>query len=400
MFKNIKSKFPVFIKKPNLVFLDTAASALKVDDMIKAVNNCYSFEYSNIHRGVYDLSANLTNKFEKSRNNISDFILSPSYENIIFTKSATEAINLVAHSITQDFIKEGDEIVISHLEHHANIVPWHIAQKSHKFKLVPVEINDIGEINYKDLLEKINSRTKLISLTHMSNVTGAITDFEKINDIRKKFNIPLLIDGCQFTPHHELNIKELNPDFYVFSAHKLYGPSGLGILYMKDNWLESLEPYQGGGSMIENVNIADTTYAQGNQKFEAGTPPIAQVIGFSAAIDFLKSLDMKKVFSYESELHNYTLEKLKSINDFKIYGNSKNKGSLISFNIEGFHHNDVALLLNEKNIAIRSGHHCAQPLMKKLNINGSARASFGVYNNLEDADHFVESIKDIKNFIK
>jgi len=400
MFENIKSKFPVFIKKPNLVFLDTAASALKVDDMIKAVNNCYSFEYSNIHRGVYDLSAKLTQKFEDSRNNISDFILSPSYENIIFTKSATEAINLVANSITQDFIKEGDEIIISHLEHHANIVPWHIAQKLHKFKLVPVDINDIGEINYKDLLEKVNSKTKLISLTHMSNVTGAITDFEKINDIRNKFNIPLLIDGCQFTPHHELNIKELNPDFYVFSAHKLYGPSGLGILYMKDKWLEILGPYQGGGSMIENVNILETTYAQGNQKFEAGTPPIAQVIGFSAAIDFLKSLDMKKVFSYECELHDYTLEQLKSINDFKIYGNSKNKGSLISFNIEGLHHNDVALLLNQKNIAIRSGHHCAQPLMKKLNINGSARASFGVYNNKEDVDYFVESIKDIKNFIK
>ena len=299
MFENIKSKFPVFIKKPNLVFLDTAASALKVDDMIKAINNCYSFEYSNIHRGVYDLSANLTQKFEISRNNISDFILSPSYENIIFTKSATEAINLVANSITQDFIKEGDEIIISYLEHHANIVPWHIAQKLHKFKLIPVDINDIGEINYKDLLEKVNYRTKLISLTHMSNVTGAITDFEKINDIRKEFNIPLLIDGCQFTPHHELNIKELNPDFYVFSAHKLYGPSGLGILYMKDKWLESLGPYQGGGAMIENVNITDTTYAKGNQKFEAGTPPIAQVIGFSAAIDFLKSLDMKKVFSYE-----------------------------------------------------------------------------------------------------
>ena len=400
MFENIKSKFPVFIKKPNLVFLDTAASALKVNDMIKAVNNCYSFEYSNIHRGVYDLSAKLTQKFENSRNNISDFIFSPSFENIIFTKSATEAINLVAHSITQDFIKEGDEIIISHLEHHANIVPWHIAQKLHKFKLVPVDINDIGEINYKDLLEKVNSRTKLISLTHMSNVTGAITDFEKINDIRKKFNIPLLIDGCQFTPHHELNIKELNPDFYVFSAHKLYGPSGLGILYMKDKWLEILGPYQGGGSMIENVNILETTYAQGNQKFEAGTPPIAQVIGFSAAIDFLKSLDMKKVFTYECELHDYTLEQLKSINDFKIYGNSKNKGSLISFNIEGLHHNDVALLLNQKNIAIISGHHCAQPLMKKLNITGSARASFGVYNNKDDVDHFVESIKDIKNFIK
>jgi len=400
MFDNIKSKFPVFSKKPNLVFLDTAASALKVDDMINAVNHCYSFEYSNIHRGLYDLSAKLTQKFEDSRNKISDFISAPSYENIIFTKSATEAINLVASSFTQDFIQDGDEIVISQLEHHANIIPWHLNQKLTKFKLVPVDINDLGEINYHDLLEKINSRTKLISLTHMSNVTGAISNFEKINDIRKKYNIPLLIDGCQFVAHHELNIKEINPDFYVFSAHKLYGPSGLGILYMKDQWLDSLSPYQGGGQMIDNVNILDSTYAKGYEKFEAGTPPIVQVIGLSKSIDFLKSLVMKKVFSYVCDLHDDTIEKLKTINDIIIYGSSKNKGSLISFNIEGLHHNDIALLLDQRNIAIRSGHHCAQPLMKKLNITGSARASFGIYNNKYDVDHFVESIKDIKKFLK
>jgi len=400
MFENIKSKFPVFSKKPDLIFLDTAASALKVNDMIDATNNCYSYEYSNIHRGVYDLSAKLTHKFEDSRNNISNFISSPSSENIIFTKNATEGINLVANSFTQDFIEDGDEIIISYLEHHANIIPWHLVQKFHKFKIVPIDINDLGEINYDDLLQKINSRTKLISLTHMSNVTGAITDFERIKDVRKKYNIPILIDGCQFVPHLSLNIKELDPDFYVFSAHKLYGPSGLGVLYMKDKWLEDFSPYQGGGSMIENVNISDSTYAQGNQKFESGTPPIVEVIGLSASIDFLKSFDMKKVFSHECELHDYTLDKLKDINDFIIYGRSKNKGSIISFNIESLHHNDIALLLDKKNIAIRSGHHCAQPLMKNLNITGTARASFGIYNNKKDVDFFVESLKEIKNLLK
>ena len=400
MFEKIKTRFPIFNKKPNLVFLDSAASALKVDDMINAVNNCYSYEYSNIHRGVYDLSAKLTQKFEDSRLKIAEFISAPSSENIIFTKSATESINLVANSFTEDFLNDGDEVIISYLEHHANIVPWHIAQRNKKFKLVPIEINDLGEIDYKDFEDKINSKTKLIALTHMSNVTGAITNFEKINQIKEKYNIPLLIDGCQFAAHNNLNVLELNADFYVFSAHKLYGPSGLGILYMKDQWIDKFNPYQGGGSMIENVNILDSTYAKGTQKFEAGTPPIAQVIGFTACINFLNSIGMKKIFSYEKELYDYAIDKMASINDFKIYGKSKHKGSIISFNLEGLHHNDVALLLDKKNISIRSGHHCAQPLMKKLNITGSARASFGIYNNKKDVDHFFNSIKDIKNILK
>ncbi len=400
MLNNLKNKFPVFNHKPDLVFLDSAASALKVDDMITAVNNCYSFEYSNVHRGVYELSAQLTKKFEDSRKNISDFVSSPSFENIIFTKSATESINLVASSFIQDFVDDGDEILISYLEHHANIVPWHLLKKNNNFKLVAAKINDHGEIDYDDLLEKINSRTKLISLTHMSNVTGSITNFDKINDIRKKFNIPIMIDGCQFAPHHKLDIKELDPDFYVFSAHKLYGPTGLGILYMKDKWLEQLSPYQGGGSMIERVQISNTTYARGNQKFEAGTPPIVQVIGFSASIDFLKSLNMKNVFAYETELHDYAIDKMNSINTIKVYGKSISKGSIISFNIGDLHYNDLAILLDKKNIAIRSGHHCAQPLMEHYKIDGAARISFGVYNTKDDVDYFVECTKEIINLLK
>ena len=395
MIKNIKNKFPVFNKKPELVFFDSAASALKVEDMINAVNECYSYEYSNIHRGVYDLSAKLTTKFENSRKNISKFINSSSAENVIFTKSATEGINLIANSISQNFKESEGEILISYLEHHANIVPWHLYRKFYNFKVVAASVNELGEINYKDLIEKINSRTKLISLTHMSNVTGSITDFSKLKDIIKKFKIPLLIDGCQFAPHHYLDIKNLDPDFYVFSAHKLYGPSGLGILYMKDEWLEKLNPYQGGGSMIQNVEIDNTTYAKGNQKFEAGTPPIAQVVGFSSSIDFLNSLNMEKVFSYEMQLHDYAMDKLSSINNLNIYGKSKNKGSIISFNVDGVHFNDLALFLNKKNIAIRSGHHCAQPLMKYYNIEGTARMSFGIYNTIDDVDYFINSLKEV-----
>tara|TARA_B100000700_G_C15037238_1_gene853406 strand:- start:804 stop:2006 length:1203 start_codon:yes stop_codon:yes gene_type:complete len=400
MLEDIKLKFPVFNKKPNLVFLDTAASALKVDEMIKATNNCYSYEYANIHRGVYDLSAKLTDKFEKSRRLLSDFIDAPSDENIIFTKSATEAINLIANCYTSEFIKEGDEILISYLEHHANIVPWHIAQKKYKFKLVVADINQNGEINCDDLLAKINTKTKLVSLSHMSNVTGSIFDFDILKKHLKKFNIPLLIDGCQFAAHNKVSIKELDPDFYVFSAHKLYGPSGLGILYMKDKWLNDFSPYQGGGSMIDNVDMSETKFATGNQKFEAGTPPIAQVIGLAASLNFLKSLDMEKIFIYENNLTKYAIEKFQSMNDINLYSNIENSGSILSFNIEGLHHNDVALLLDKKNIAIRSGHHCAQPLMKRLNITGSARASFGIYNNKQDVDYLIESIKDIKNILK
>jgi len=393
---DIKSKFPVFKKKPNLVFFDTSASALKVDTMIEAINNCYAYEYANIHRGVYELSSKLTKKFEDSRVNVSKFINAPSYKNIIFTKSATEAINLVAACITYDFLKEDDEVIISQLEHHANIIPWHLAQNKKKFKIVAVNINDKGEIDYDDLKNKVNKKTKLISLTHMSNVTGSITDIQKVNNLRKSFNIPLLLDGCQFVPHKKLDIKDLNPDFYVFSAHKLYGPSGLGVLYMKEKWIDRFQPYQGGGSMIKDVDLLKSTYADGFEKFEAGTPPIAEVIGLSAALDFLNELNLENIFSHEMKLHDYIIEKLKGINDIKIYGQSKHKGAIISFNIPGIHFNDLSLLLDRKNIAIRSGHHCAQPLMKYFQITGTARMSLGIYNSKDELDYFIEILKDMK----
>jgi len=398
--ENIRNRFPVFNKNSNLVFFDTAASALKVDSMIESVNNCYSFEYANIHRGMYDLSAKLSKKYENSRTKVSDFIKSPSERNIIFTKSATEGINLVASCMSSKFFNKDDEVIISHLEHHANIIPWHLAKNKNNIKIVPVNINREGEIDYNDLKDKINSRTKLIALTHMSNVTGSITNFEIINDLRKKFNVPLLIDGCQFIPHKSIDIKELDADFYVFSAHKLYGPSGVGILYMKDKWFEIFPPYQGGGSMIENVNILESTYAQGFEKFEAGTPPIAEVVGFSSAVDFILETGLEKIFYYEMILHDYALEKLRKINDIKFIGGSNDKGAIISFNIEGLHYNDLSLLLDKKNIAIRSGHHCAQPLMKYYNIDGTARMSFGVYNTKEDVDCFVESLGEIKKILQ
>ena len=241
MINNIKNRFPVFKKNPNLVFFDTAASALKVDSMINAITDCYSYEYSNIHRGMYELSSKLTKRYEDSRIKVSKFINSSSENNIIFTKSATEGINLVASCLSNHYFEDGDEILVSTLEHHANLIPWHLMSK--KVKIISANINSNGELDYEDLLTKISTKTKLVAITHMSNITGSITNFEKIKMKINKFNIPILIDGCQYVPHKKLNIKELDPDFYVFSAHKLYGPSGLGVLYMKDYWIDRLGPY-------------------------------------------------------------------------------------------------------------------------------------------------------------
>ena len=399
MFEDIRKKFPVYEKNPDLIFLDTAASALKPYDMIDAINNCYSYEYANVHRGLYSLSSKLTKKFEDVRVKVSNFISSKSYENIIFTKSATEGINLVVEKFSEKYLSEGDEVIISYLEHHANIVPWHMAAQKYKFKVIPIELTNNSEIDYADFKNKITSRTKFISLTHISNVTGSLTDFDIVKGIIKNLNIPLMIDGCQFVAHSELNVTDLDCDFYVFSGHKLYGPSGIGVLYMKERWFDDLDPYQGGGSMIDNVDIQQTTYAKGFQKFEAGTPPIAEVIGLNASIEFVTSLNLKKIFIHEKELHDYTLDKLKNINNLNVYGNGLNKGAIISFNISNIHANDLAMILDQKNVAIRTGHHCAQPLMKYLNITFSARASFGVYNNKNDVDLFVNSLVEAKKFL-
>ena len=399
MFEDIRKKFPVYEKNPDLIFLDTAASALKPYDMIDAITNCYSYEYANVHRGLYSLSSKLTKKFEDVRVKVGNFISSKSYENIIFTKSATEGINLVVEKFSEKYLSEGDEVIISYLEHHANIVPWHMAAQKYKFKVIPIELTNNSEIDYADFKNKITSRTKFISLTHISNVTGSLTDFDIVKGIIKNLNIPLMIDGCQFVAHSELNVTDLDCDFYVFSGHKLYGPSGIGVLYMKERWFDDLDPYQGGGSMIDNVDIQQTTYAKGFQKFEAGTPPIAEVIGLEASIEFVTSLNLKKIFMHEKELHDYTLDKLKNINNLNVYGNGLNKGAIISFNISNIHANDLAMILDQKNVAIRTGHHCAQPLMKYLNITFSARASFGVYNNKNDVDLFVNSLVEAKKFL-
>tara|TARA_B100000579_G_scaffold355046_1_gene310263 strand:- start:380 stop:1579 length:1200 start_codon:yes stop_codon:yes gene_type:complete len=398
MIEDIKKRFPVFTKNPNLVFFDTAASALKVDSMINSTTECYSYEYANIHRGIYELSSKLTKRYEDSRSSVGNFINSPSSENIIFTKSATEGINLVSSCLSDNYLSDGDEVLLTSLEHHANLVPWHLVSK--KIKIITAKIKPTGELDYNDLLEKINSKTKLLAITHMSNVTGSITNFDEIKTKADKFNVPILIDGCQYVPHKKLDIQELDPDFYVFSAHKLYGPSGLGILYMKSKWIDRLGPYQGGGSMIKNVNTDSSTYLNGFQKFEAGTPPIAEVIGLAASLNFINEVGIDKIYEYENKLTHYAYDQMIKNKDIKIYGDFSNQTSIISFNIDGIHFNDLAMLLDKKNIAIRTGHHCAQPFMKFFNISGNARMSVGIYNTKDDIDYFMHSLVEIKEILK
>tara|TARA_B100000029_G_scaffold451224_1_gene475668 strand:- start:130 stop:1332 length:1203 start_codon:yes stop_codon:yes gene_type:complete len=400
MFLNTKKNFPIFKKNPKLVFLDTAASALKPYEVIESINNCYSYEYSNIHRGIYKLSSELTKKFEEVRIKSAKYINAESQDNIIFTKSATEAINLVVSCFSEKFLSKGDEVIISYLEHHANIIPWHIASKKYGFKVIPLEITKEGNIDLDDFDKKISSRTKFISLTQMSNVTGSVPNLEKVRDISKKNNIPFLIDGCQYVAHSPVNIKNIECDFYVYSGHKLYGPSGVGVLYMKDKWFENFGPYQGGGQMIDEVEIDKSTYAKGFQKFEAGTPPIVQVIGLGASYDFISKYDLTEVFNYEKELYDYALEKISHFNDIKVIGNSKDKGAILTFVMENIHPNDASMILDQHNVCIRTGHHCAQPLLTKLNLTSTARASFGIYNDKQDIDYFIDAIKETKLFFK
>ena len=400
MLSNIKSKFPIYDRNPDLVFLDTAASAQKPKSVIECLNNCYSYEYANVHRGNYRLSNNLTDKFEKVRYQTSKYINSESEKNIIFTKSATESINLVASCFANNFLNSGDELILTYLEHHANIVPWQIEAKKKGFKIVTVNINDEGKLDYEDFTNKINNRTKFISITHMSNVIGTTVDLQIIRDKAKKYNIPFLVDGCQYIAHAPVNVQELDCDFYVFSGHKLYGPSGVGVLYMKEKWFEKFDPYQGGGSMINEVDFEGTTFAKGYQKFEAGTPPIAEVIGLGASYDFISEFNLEEVFKYEKELYEYAVEKLRLFNNVKIIGHSKSKGAILSFKIDNINPVDIGLILDQNNIAIRTGHHCAQPLLKRLNLTGTARASFGIYNTKNDVDIFVEGIKKTIDFFK
>jgi len=397
--ENIKSQFPIFSKKINgksLVYLDSSNSSQKPISVIKRLDDFYRNEFSNIGRSIYSLSVNATNKFDETRINIKNFINAKSKDEIIFTKNATESINLVATTFGQQNIKKGDEILITELEHHSNYVPWHYLRENKGAVIKFAPINDDGDIIISDFEKLITSKTKIVAITHLSNVTGTIVPVKEIIDIAHKKNIPVLVDGCQSAPHIKIDVQDLDCDFYAISAHKVYGPTGVGILYAKKKWLEQLPPYIGGGGMINEVKKDKISYAQLPEKYEAGTMPTAEVVAFNESIKFMNEVGIENLINHEKELTNYALEKMKAINSVKIIGNPKVKAGVISFTIKGVHPHDIATILDESGVAIRAGHHCCQILHEKLNLNASARASFGIYNTKEDVDILCKAIENCR----
>ena len=396
---SIRSQFPIFSKKINgkpLTYLDSSNSSQKPLSVISSLDNFYKYEFSNIGRSIHHLAVNATNKFEETRMNVKNFINASSKDEIIFTKNATESINLVANTFGQKNIKMGDEILITDLEHHSNYVPWHYLRATRGAVIKFAPINDDGDLIIEKFKELISSKTKIIAITHLSNVTGTIVPIKEIIEIAKKKNIPVLVDGCQSAPHIKIDVKDLDCDFYAISCHKVYGPTGVGILYAKKKWLEILPPYIGGGGMINEVTKNKITYAPLPEKYEAGTMPTAEVVAFNESIKFMKSIGIENIVRHEKELTSYTLEKLKKINSVSIVGNPKNKAGVIAFTIKGIHPHDISTILDEDGVAIRAGHHCCQILHERLNLVATARASIGVYNTKEDIDVLCNAIENCR----
>ena len=395
----IKSEFPIFkqkIKGKSLIYLDSANSAQKPKIVIDEISRFYETEFSNVGRSVHTLAVRATNKFEETRDIVKSYINARSREEIIFTKGATEAINLVASTYGEKYINKGDEILITELEHHSNYVPWHYLRKKRGAIIKFASINENGEIDIDEFNKLITEKTKIIAFTHISNVTGTILPVKKIIDLAKTKNIPVLIDGTQAAQHTGLDVQDLDCDFYAISCHKMYGPNGLGILYAKKKWVDELPPYQGGGGMISEVKKEEIAYADSPTKFEAGTMQTAEVVAFAKSIQFIQDLGIKNIEQHENEVLEYGLEKLRKNNSVKIIGNPKKRASIMSFTIKGIHPHDVATILDDDGVAIRAGHHCCQILHDKLNIPASARASIGVYNNKEDIDVLCDAINKCK----
>ena len=402
--ESVKSQFPIFKNKINgkpLIYLDSANSSQKPGRVIDRISKFYSKEFSNIGRSLHTLAVTATNRFEETRDLVKKYINAKSREEIIFTKNATEGMNLVASTYGEKFINKGDEILITELEHHSNYVPWHFLRQKKGAVIKFAKCNDKGEVEIDEIKKSITEKTKIIGITHLSNVTGAILPVKKIVDLAQTKKIPVLVDGCQGAPHLKLDMQELGCDFYAMSCHKMYGPTGVGILYAKKKWVDQLPPYQGGGGMIQEVKKDNITFPGSPTKYEAGTLQTAEVVGFSESIRFIQDVGIKNIMQHEKEITEYGLQELKKNNSVKIIGDPKNRGSIISFTIKGIHPHDIATILDEDGVAIRAGHHCCQILHEKMGVIATARVSLGVYNSKEDIDVLSNAIKKcIKIFNK
>ncbi len=397
--EKIRSYFPVLHQKvydKTLVYFDSAASAQKPVQVLMAEERLHNDFYGNIHRGAHFMADKATVQFEEVRDKIKNFINAESREEIIFTKGTTESVNLVAFSFCEKFMNAGDEIIVSEMEHHANIVPWQLAANRKGAKIIKLPFNDLGVLETEKLPSLINKQTKLIAVAHVSNVLGTVNPVSEIIKTAHSKNVPVFVDGAQAVQHLSVDIQQMDADFYAFSAHKLYGPNGVGILYGKKKWLEQMPPYQGGGEMISEVSFDGTTFNELPWKFEAGTPNITSVISFGAAIDLINEIGLQHVAEWEHNLLKYATSKLKEIPGIRIYGEAPEKSSVISFNIDGIHSYDLGMLLDKMAIAVRTGHLCADTVMQHFGINGCARISFGMYNTKAEIDAFLSALNKVR----
>lgn len=391
-----KKNFPIF-DKSDLIYLDNAATTHKPSIVLDTVNKLYKEANANVHRAIYDLGNKSTKLYEDSRKKVSDFINAYSEKEIIFTSGTTESLNLLAYSLSKT-LKKDDEILISEMEHHSNIVPWQLIAKNTGAKLTYIPVNKAGELDLTNHEDYFKSNTKIVSITHISNVLGTINPIKLLAKMAHKVGALFIVDGAQGVPHMNVDIREINCDFYVFSGHKMLAPTGIGILWGKYDLLNDMEPFMGGGEMIDKVTLKESTWNEVPYKFEAGTPNFAQAVGLGAAIDYLNSVGIQSISEHESELTQYALTKLKKINNIKIHGESAKRGGVISFNIKGVHSHDLAQFLNEENIAIRVGHHCAQPLLDNLGETSTARISFYLYNYESDVEKFCKALTKIQTY--
>ncbi|TCU11941.1 cysteine desulfurase [Rhizobium sullae] len=397
----IRKDFPILARevygKP-LVYLDNGASAQKPQTVIDAISRTYSTEYANVHRGLHFLSNAATEAYEGAREKVRRFLNAPSVDDIVFTKSSTEAINTVAHGWGMPKIGEGDEIVVSIMEHHSNIVPWHFIRERQGAKLVWVPVDDEGAFDIEDFEKSLTERTKLVAITHMSNALGTIVPVKEVCRIAHERGIPVLIDGSQGAVHLPVDVQDIDCDWYVMTGHKLYGPSGIGVLYGKKERLREMRPFQGGGEMIFEVTEDAVTYNDPPHRFEAGTPPIVQAIGLGYALDYMQKVGREAISRHEADLTAYAAERLRSINSLRIFGTAPGKGSIFAFELAGLHAHDVSMVIDRQGVAVRAGTHCAMPLLKRFGVTATCRASFGMYNTRAEVDALADALEYARKF--